>query len=133
MKRAVIITNAYTCLPSALNQAERLKTEFARLGVNAQILRNGFFAYIDGGGEIKNGLTDFDFCVYLDKDKYLSLILEKSGVRLFNSHRAIRICDDKAETHLALSGRNIPMPTTVAGLLCYDENAKLNGENISFL
>lgn len=133
MKRALIFINAYSELPSGLNQAQRLKSEFARLGVNAEIRRGGFFAYIGGDGKIKNGLENFDFCVYLDKDKYASEIMEKSGLRLFNSHGAIRVCDDKAETHIALSGKNIPMPTTVAGLLCYDENARLKEENILFL
>ncbi|MDE7168254.1 MAG: RimK family alpha-L-glutamate ligase [Clostridia bacterium] len=127
MKRAIIIINAYSTLPTGLNQAERLKTEFARLGVNAEIRRNGFFAYLDGEGELINELKDYDFCVYLDKDKYTSAILEKSGLRLFNSHAAVRVCDDKMETHLALAVHGIPMPTTVGGLLCYDAGAQVKG------
>ena len=127
MKRAIIIINAYSTLPTGLNQAERLKTEFARLGVNAEIRRNGFFAYLDGEGELVNELKGYDFCVYLDKDKYTSAILEKSGLRLFNSHAAVRVCDDKMETHLALAGHGIPMPPTVGGLLCYDAEAQVKG------
>ena len=127
MKRAIIIINAYSTLPTGLNQAERLKTELARLGVNAEIRRNGFFAYLDGEGELINELRSYDFCVYLDKDKYASAILEKSGLRLFNSHAAVRVCDDKMETHLALSGNGIPMPPTVGGLLCYDAEAQVKG------
>lgn len=133
MKRGLILINAYSTLPTGLNQAERLKTEFERLGVNAEIRRNGFFAYIDGGGKIIDALTGYDFCVYLDKDKYASAILEKSGLRLFNSHAAVRVCDDKTETHLALSGKGIPMPETVAGLLCYDAGATVRPDDIDFL
>ncbi len=133
MKRAIIITNAYSTLPTGLNQAERLKTEFARLGVDAEIRRNGFFAYLDEKGNLVNTLKGYDFCVYLDKDKYTSAILEKSGLRLFNSHAAVRVCDDKMETHLALSGHGVPMPTTVGGLLCYDAEAQVKGDDIDFI
>ena len=127
MKRAIIIINAYSTLPTGLNQAERLKTEFALLGVNAEIRRNGFFAYLDGNGELVNELAGYDFCVYLDKDKYASDVLEKSGLRLFNSHAAVRVCDDKMETHLALAGNGVPMPPTIGGLLCYDAGAEVKG------
>ena len=130
MKRAIIIINAYSTLPTGLNQAERLKTEFERLGVNAEIRRNGFFAYLDGE-DLVNGLKGYDFCVYLDKDKYTSAILEKSGLRLFNSHAAVRVCDDKMETHLALAGHGVPMPPTVGGLLCY--NAGANVSSLDFI
>lgn len=133
MKNAIILINAYSTLPTALNQAERLKTEFARLSVNAKIMRNGFFASLDRDGELLNSLDKYDFCVYLDKDKYSSAILEKSGLRLFNSHAAVRVCDDKMKTHLALSGCGVPMPPTVPGLLCYDANAKVKEEDLDFL
>lgn len=132
MKRAVITINAYSTLPTGLNQAERLKSEFERLGVRAEIRRNGFFASLDDGGLI-NTLCGYDFCVYLDKDKYASAILEKSGLRLFNSHAAVRVCDDKMETHLALAGHGVPMPQTVPATLCYDPQAKINKEHILFL
>ena len=133
MKKAIIITNAYSSLPTGLNQAERLRTEFERLGVNAEIRRNGFFASLDEGGKLINGLCGYDFCVYLDKDKYTSAILEKSGLRLFNSHNAVRVCDDKMETHLALSGHGVPMPPTVGGLLCYNAGATVKADDIDFI
>lgn len=133
MKRALILINAYSELKTGLNQAERLQGEFARLGVDAEVRRNCFFSYLDGGGEIISGLKNYDFCVYLDKDKYASALLEKSGLRLFNSHAAVRVCDDKTETHIALSGKGVPMPPTVAGLLCYDGAATPKEEDLKFL
>jgi RimK family alpha-L-glutamate ligase len=131
MKRAIIIINAYSTLPTGLNQAKRLKSEFSRLGVDVEIRRNGFFATV--GEKIESRLSGFDFCVYLDKDKYASAILEKTGLRLFNRHTAVRVCDDKMETHLALTGRGVPMPETVAGLLCYDEGTKTDAAELDFL
>ena len=52
-------------------------------------------------------------------------MLERSGLRLFNSHNAIQACDDKMQTAILLSQNSIPMPRTLPGLLCY-ENQKLN-------
>ena len=69
----------------------------------------------------------------MDKDKYTSAILEKSGLRLFNSHAAVRVCDDKMETHLALAGKGIPMPPTVGGLLCYDLDAKVKADDMALI
>ena len=127
MKRAAIIINAYSRLKSALNQPVRLKEELAKLGVDAEILPNdAFFCTVEGDGGIVSRLSGFDFVVYLDKDKYVARMLQKSGVRLFNRAEAIEDCDDKMLTAIRLANAGIPMPPTVPGLLCYDENAPLN-------
>lgn len=133
MKRAIIITNAYSRLKTGLNQAERLKSELELLNVQADIVRNGFFAVTERDGSVKNRLTEYDFCVYLDKDKYVSEALEKCGLRLFNRHSAIRVCDDKMETHLALSANGVPMPKTVGGLLCYDPEAIVDEKSVDYI
>ena len=81
--------------------------------------RNGFFPLSVGNADV----PDCDFCIYLDKDKYAAALLEKRGVRLFNSAHAIEVCDDKMLTHIALEDHGIPMPETMPGLLCYYEDA----------
>ncbi len=127
MKKGLILLNAYSNMASAANQAERLKAELEKLGVNADIKRNDFFAAeIDGNGNIITKTSGYDFCIYLDKDKYISQMLEKSGLRLFNSHSAIEACDDKMITSVLLANNGIPMPATISGLLCYDADEKLN-------
>ena len=129
MMKGLILINAYSKIKSALDQAERLKEEFAALGVSVDIRRNDFFAaYVGNDGNLAYNSINYDFCVYLDKDKYVSEMLEKGGLRLFNSHGAIRRCDDKMETFIALSGMGIPMPKTLPGLLCYDKDAKVTPE-----
>ncbi len=120
MRKGIIITNAYSTLPSSLNQSVRLKEEFKALGVQADICPNNLFPVEIEGGEAVCRLAAYDFCVYLDKDKYVSVLLEKTGLRLFNSAEAIAVCDDKMLTHIALAGHGIPMPKTLPGLLCYD-------------
>lgn len=121
MKRAVILINAYSRLKSSLNQSQRLKAELEKRGVKSDILPNDFFAAAIEGNGIVSRLSGYDFCVYLDKDKYISHMLERAGMRLFNSADAIEKCDDKMTTYIELSGHKIPMPKTLPGLLCYDE------------
>ncbi len=125
--KGVILTNAYKDIPQTRSQCVRIKEELEKLHVSIDIMRNNFFAaYITSGGEIASKLSGYDFCIYLDKDKYISYMLEKEGIRLFNSARAIELCDDKMTTALALSNSGIPIPKTLPGLLCYDEGAPLN-------
>ena len=125
--KGVILTNAYKDIPQTRSQCARLKEELEKLHVSIDIMRNDFFAAnITSGGEIASKLSGYDFCIYLDKDKYISYMLEKAGIRLFNSARAIELCDDKMTTALALSNSGIPIPKTLPGLLCYDESAPLN-------
>lgn len=132
MKKGLILVNAYYNPPSYYNQSERLKEEFEKRGVYIDVLKNDFFpAFISETGEISSLTNEYDFCIYLDKDKYLSSLLEKSGLRLFNKHDAIRICDDKMETFIHLSNNGIKMPKTLSGLLCYDKFAEINEETLN--
>lgn len=129
MKKALILINAYSVLPSYLNQANRLAQEFKKLGVEAEIRRNDLGLYIKDGS-IAGYTGGYDFCVFLDKDKYTAAMLEAAGLRLFNRRSAVEICDDKMLTHLALAGKGIPMPDTVAGALCYTRDAVISDETV---
>ena len=122
--KGLIVVNAYA-KSTETRQVLRLREEFFKLGVPTDTVRNdNFFAQV-GDGEYAHELSDYDFCIYLDKDKYASRVLSKY-MRLFNSAAAIENCDDKMTTHILLDGRGIPMPPTVAGLLCYDQTAEVN-------
>jgi RimK family alpha-L-glutamate ligase len=61
-----------------------------------------------------------DFIIFWDKDLSLAYSLEKMGFRLFNRAEAIRLCDDKMLTHIALAGKRIAMPRTIAAPLTFD-------------
>lgn len=124
--KGIIIVNAYSKLSHGLNQAYRIKQELELRGIDADIVPNNrFLAYLQGGGVVSRA-GEYGFCVYLDKDKYVSRLLELSGMRLFNSHEAIRVCDDKLETFAALAGQGLAMPLTLPGLLCYDEKEQID-------
>lgn len=123
---AVILTNAYSRLEHALYQSERLKEELEKRGVKTDILKNNFFATsISDNGDALSCLKKYSFCIYLDKDKYTSFLLEKTGMRLFNRHDAIEACDDKMTTFIRLANNGINMPHTLPGLLCYDPNEQI--------
>jgi len=59
-----------------------------------------------------------DFVLFWDKDVRLAEGLEKMGLRLFNSARAVALCDDKSKTHQALAG-HLPMPRTICAPMTY--------------
>ncbi|MBO7297834.1 MAG: RimK family alpha-L-glutamate ligase [Clostridia bacterium] len=129
MKKGLILINAYLNSKSQFAQAERMQAELENLGVCVETRHNdGFFAYIKQGEIALNLPEKYDFCVYLDKDKYMSEMLEKTGLRLFNRHAAIRDCDDKMQTYLALAGAGIDTPKTLSGLLCYNAEERVRQE-----
>ena len=53
-----------------------------------------------------------DFVLFWDKDYTLAKRLEQAGIPLFNNAEAVRICDDKALTAVALQGK-VRMPKTM--------------------
>lgn len=114
-----IIINAFLRPKESVLQANRLKEEFNKLGVEIEIVSDGFLRSMLVGDKIVTDLFDTDFCVFLDKDKYLSESLERAGVRLFNNHDAIRVCDDKGRTCIVLSNNGVKIPDTVFGFLSY--------------
>ena len=126
--KGLIFINPFRVPEECVHQAERLKEEFNKLGVDIDIIDDGYQRVTVSGDGLAMNLPTADFAVYLDKDKYLSNLLEKVGLRLFNTHSAVRVCDDKAETYIALSGKGIKFPKTIFGALCYNAELKINNE-----
>ncbi len=100
----------------------RLCAEFGKCGVKLDIPENLYASY-------PFKAPDCDFAVFWDKDVILAKMLEASGVRLFNSARAVEICDDKQKTYSALCGK-IYLPETLCSPLVYDVNC---GDDESFI
>jgi len=126
--KGLIFVNPFLVPDESIFGARRLRDEFNILGVETEIISNGFSRVALDGTGCDTDLPRPDFVVYLDKDKYLSQVLEKSGLRLFNTHKAVRVCDDKAETYIALSGSGVTIPKTIFGALCYDKGLKIKEE-----
>lgn len=121
MKKGLILYNAYASEPS--HQVLRMSEELSSLGVAVAARRNDFFPY--SVKKTVSGRLEQDFCLYLDKDKYTARLMEKQGLRLFDSAAAIELCDDKMLTHIALANNGVPMPETLPGLLCYYPDAQV--------
>ena len=71
-----------------------------------------------------------DFCLFWDKDIYLAQRLESIGLPVFNSARAVEVCDDKMRTALALQESNLPTPQTYFAPKTFDT---VGYSNFSFL
>ncbi|MFV0255150.1 MAG: RimK family alpha-L-glutamate ligase [Erysipelotrichaceae bacterium] len=122
MKKGLILTNHYLKSDDIIYKVNRLKEEFEKFDIVIEHQTATFLV-----GLINNGNTQlnkqYDFILYLDKDKYLSRLIEKSGIRIFNNSQAMEICDDKMLTHLALANHNIKMPKTLSAPLCFKKQA----------
>lgn len=119
----IIVINAYIKNNSQIMQARRISEELKLLGVNCEIVKNINLAEISDGKAVSG---NYDCCVFLDKDKAAARLLEKCGVKLFNSASAIEICDDKILTHIALSNCDIKMPDCIYAPLCYYSDAEIS-------
>ena len=126
--RGLILINGYPNGAKFYRQGERIAQELRALGVEADVVRNGeFIASLFSDGKVDITFTkEYDFVVYLDKDKYLGRMLEETGIRLFNPISAIETCDDKMLTYLALHKVNVPLIKSIPAPLCYTPTAKAN-------
>ena len=123
--KGLIVMNGYPSGEKFYRQSARIKAELEQLGVQTTVLLNGELkAKLSDRAEPLADILGYDFCVYLDKDKYLSRILEGAGMRLFNSAGAIETCDDKMTTYLALQNAGVKIPETIAAPLCYTPNSQ---------
>lgn len=82
----------------------RLRSEFDRHGVILEHEKCPIYS--------QNGLElDCDFVVFWDKDYACCEYIENSGKRCFNNSHAIRVCDNKKLTYLALCGQDYLIPS----------------------
>lgn len=66
-----------------------------------------------------NRLYKYDFVLFWDKDLLLNERLANLGYKVFNSAKAIALCDDKGATYNALYGK-IKMPKTIIAPFTYE-------------
>ncbi|MBR3646093.1 MAG: RimK family alpha-L-glutamate ligase [Lachnospiraceae bacterium] len=97
----------YEFLLEAGKKASR-QIEFAVM-TNAEVLANP-----EG---VKEQMPDF--VLFWDKDVRAAALIEKLGIRVFNSSRAIQICDDKSVAYMELLNTDVKMPETFVGPLTF--------------
>ena len=128
MGTGIIVINPYQIPAESVHQAKRIQQEFLSLGVSVEIVTDTFLKSQIYNNTLTSTLKGVEFAVYLDKDKYQSEILESLGIKLFNSHKAIRVCDDKGLTTLALMDKGVNLPKTIFGALCYNKDMPVDEE-----
>lgn len=131
--KGVVIVNPYQVDGGNSHQAKRLEEEFSLLGVSVKTVSDGYKLNRLVNDKLSFFEEKIDFAIFLDKDKYLSASLEKLGVKLFNSDKSIRLCDDKGETVLALANAGVKMPNTLFAPLCYNPKTEYTEEDASFI
>ena len=139
LKTGLAILNAYIQTPASLHFYRRMKEELGSLGVELDCKTNAeILVSIDQSGDLLTSqISKYDFVLYLDKDLYVSEMLAKAGIKLFDSAESIRLCDDKMLTYISLSNNGIKMPKTISAPLNYagiDDDAfiKRVAEELSF-
>ncbi len=119
MKKCAIVRNGFFTCPSMDDQINCISNELSKLGVIADILKTDKILASISAGKIKTEVINYDFIVFLDKDVYLSRMLEKAGAKLVNSASSIEICDDKMKTYIALANIGVNLPDTISSPLNY--------------
>ncbi len=69
-----------------------------------------------------------DFVLFWDKDIRLAQTLEACGLRLFNRAEAIRLCDDKSLTYLALSKAGVKQPRSFIAPFAFSRSPRNNAD-----
>lgn len=114
---AWLIVNSFVDTPKFRSLYRALQEAASRRGVTLQIEnRHSKFE-----GE------DPEFILFWDKDIYFAQQLEQKGFRLYNSARAIEVCDNKILTAINLTGK-VPIPTTVIAPKTYESCGYCNKE-----
>ena len=106
--KAWLVVNSFMDNQKFINLYELLSVAFKKQNVSIEI-KNASDISLEVGAKIQNKP---DFAIFWDKDIYLAERLEKEGVRLFNSSRAILLCDNKILMYQELANNGIRIPRT---------------------
>ena len=106
--KAWLVVNSFMDNQKFNNLYELLSVAFKKQNVSLEI-KNASDISLQVGAKI---LNKPDFAIFWDKDIYLAERLEKEGVRLFNSSRAVLLCDNKILMYQELANKGIGIPRT---------------------
>lgn len=152
MKITIVLSGFYRP-PSLISQVDRLRNAIDKYGESEVVDTADILAYIDNDdarqwainnelqirdkciGTTINNQLDTDAVIYLDKDIHIAAMLEKHGLKLFNSAYSIAVTDDKMATHIALVDSGIRMPVTVSAPLMYrgDDDGRFVSKLLSII
>lgn len=120
MKKILLISNACFEIEKIKQQNELLLNAAKELNCQLDIkLNTEVYSEL-----LNNNSINYDAVLFYDKDIMLAQKLENLGFKVFNSSKAIEICDSKAKTQIYLEKNNIPTPKTFILPLVFFYNIK---------
>ena len=105
----ILVINAFLHSEKYTRQDEQLLSGARSCGIELRICTNL---------ELRLAVPKADFVLFWDKDVALAHALEQQGLPVFNSARAIALCDNKALTYQTLLG-TVPQPETMAAPMTF--------------
>ena len=106
--KGYLVVNSFMKTEKFISLYEMLSNAFKNRGVSLEIKQAS-----DISLKVGEPLNEkIDFAIFWDKDIYLAERLENNGVRLFNSKRAVMLCDNKILMYQALAQAGIQIPKT---------------------
>ena len=106
--KAWLVVNSFMDTQKFKNLYNMLSCAFEKRGVALETKQAKDIS-LEVGETIKNKP---DFAIFWDKDIYLAERLEENGIKLFNSARAIELCDNKILMYQELAKHDIRIPRT---------------------
>ena len=105
----ILVVNAYLKGKKFDEHHAHIKNTAESMGIALEVRNNEEMLFLD---------KKPDFVLFWDKDVNLAKHLENMGIPVYNSARAIELCDDKAKTYLTLEGI-VPQPKTYIAPFSY--------------
>ena len=115
-----IIKNGFLDTPKMLEPIQQLMDSAQRKREQLIVKDNSELLPILSGKGIELNERLPDYVIFWDKDIRLAKSLELMGIRLFNSSKAIEICDDKSLMYQTLAKHGFEIPLTVVSPKTYD-------------
>ena len=93
---------------------------FKKAKVDLSLLKIDEYALCIENGRPSIDVEDYDFCIELVKDQYISTLFAKHNKPCFNGYQNMCFSDDKFLTYVKLAENNIPLPKTISGNTDFD-------------
>lgn len=126
MSKGYIVVNSFVNNEKFSNLYNILVKSFSKFHIDLEKK-----TAIELGTEVNLQLKEKpDFVLFWDKDIFLAQRLENLGIKLFNSSRAIELCDNKILMYQELAKHNIRIPKTFIAPKTFEG---LGYTNLSFI
>ena len=106
--KAWLVVNSFMNTEKFKNLYQMLSDAFSKRNVSLEI-KTASDISLEAGRKINDKP---DFVIFWDKDIYLAQRLEQQGFKLFNSARAVELCDNKILMYQELAKNTIRIPRT---------------------